>query len=91
VVEQMMKPASLTVPEMAADLHVCREKVRRWCESGAIEGAVQVGDGNRKFWRAPREAFETFKSRRRVATRAAVTAERRAVSRSRVTTNLLGL
>jgi len=55
----------LTVGEMAADLRICDDKVRQWCRSGAIAGAVNVGQGKREVWRAPRQAWEAFKESRR--------------------------
>lgn len=50
----------LTVKSIAEELAVSQDKVRAWCESGAIE-AINAGDGENKHWRITEAAFEEFK------------------------------
>ena len=59
----------LTVPQMVADLGavVSDDKVRLWCRNKLIDGVINIGDGTRASYRAPREAWENFKASRRVS------------------------
>ena len=46
----------MSVAAMARELGVCREKIRRWCANGKIEGAWNVGDKKYQYWRASRRS-----------------------------------
>jgi hypothetical protein len=47
----------LTVTELAARFHRAASTVRQWCEHGRFEGAYKL---NRRDWRVPVAALETF-------------------------------
>jgi hypothetical protein len=76
----------LSVPEMAADIGVSRDKVSNWCATGCIEGTINIGDGRNRFYRVPRENWEAFKLG--IATMPKLFARRH---RYRPGTNLLGI
>lgn len=32
--------------------------LRKWCETGKIEGAVKIGEGNRAVWKIPQNELD---------------------------------
>lgn len=56
----------LTVPQMARELGVSQEKVRTWCRNGMIRGVTNIGDHDRRFYRATRQAWDEFKASRSI-------------------------
>jgi excisionase family DNA binding protein len=66
--DRATKPTHLTVTEVAAHLNIGREKVRAWCATGKIAGALNLSDGPgaRSCWRIPLAALEAFKASRQV-------------------------
>jgi len=49
--------ADLTVADLAVRFHRAASTVRQWCEHGRFEGAYKL---NRRDWRVPVAALETF-------------------------------
>jgi hypothetical protein len=54
----------LTVQDMVRDLGgaVSDDKVRNWCRRKLIEGVINIGDGAKAHYRAPRKGWEKFLS-----------------------------
>lgn len=78
----------LTVPEAAADVGVCDDKVRTWCRNGAIRDVLDIGDKCNRFYRIPADAWEEFKRQRKLRRPIPPTVSR---LRPRAGTNHLGL
>jgi DNA-binding transcriptional regulator LsrR (DeoR family) len=59
--ESIPKPHNITIRMIAAELGVTREKARRWCQDGWIRNAINIGGGNKRYWRVTRQALDAFK------------------------------